>query len=86
MYYVYIVECSDGTLYTGYTNDVDRRISVHNSGRGAKYTRGRRPVKLRYCEEFERKEEALCREIAIKRLNKLKKLKLINDWNSKNIV
>lgn len=77
MNYVYILECSDKTYYTGWTTDLEKRILVHNSGKGAKYTRGRTPVKLLYFEEFETKSEALKREVAIKKLSKGKKKNLI---------
>ena len=59
---VYILECNDGTLYTGWTNDIDKRFKAHNDGKGAKYTKGRRPLKLVYLEELETKSEALKRE------------------------
>ncbi len=72
-----MVRCSDGSLYTGYTNDLDNRIETHNSGRGAKYTRSRLPVELVYFEEFCAKEEAMSREWHIKRLNRPQKEKLI---------
>ena len=62
MYYTYIVECADRSLYTGYTTDVKARIRKHNSGKGAKYTRSRLPVKLVYYEEYETKHEAMSRE------------------------
>lgn len=75
--YTYIVECSDGSLYTGYTNDLEKRIKVHNSGKGAKYTRSRLPVKLVYFEEFEEKQDAQRREWQIKRLTRSQKLELI---------
>ena len=68
MNYTYIVKCSDGTFYTGWTNDLTRRMEAHNQGRGAKYTKARRPVTLIYYETFETKEEAMKREYAIKRL------------------
>lgn len=77
MNYIYILECSDGTLYTGWTTEIKRRVKEHNSGRGAKYTRARRPVVLRYFEEFDTKEEALKRECAIKKLSRKDKIKLI---------
>ncbi|MCR5507216.1 MAG: GIY-YIG nuclease family protein [Lachnospiraceae bacterium] len=77
-YYTYIVRCSDGTLYTGYTNDLDNRMKVHNSGRGAKYTRSRLPVELVYHEEFATKEEAMSREWHLKRLSRESKEKLIS--------
>lgn len=76
-YYAYIVRCGDGTLYTGYTNDLDNRMKAHNSGRGAKYTRSRLPVELVYYEEFAAKEEAMSREWHIKRLKRAEKEKLI---------
>lgn len=78
MDYVYIVECSDSTLYTGYTNDPVRRIAEHNSGEGAKYTRGRGPVKLVYLEEFSDKSRAMKREYEIKQFSRTDKLELIN--------
>lgn len=78
MNYVYILQCIDGTLYTGYTNDLNKRIQVHNSGKGAKYTRGRLPVKLVYSEEFNTKNQALKREYAIKLMKRKRKLELIN--------
>lgn len=78
MHYTYIVRCADGTLYTGWTTDLQRRMSAHNAGEGAKYTRSRRPVTLLYHETFETKEEALRREYAIKQLPREKKLQLIN--------
>ena len=75
--YVYIVECCDGSLYTGWTTDVAKRIEAHNSGKGAKYTRSRRPVKLVHYEEFATKEEALHREAQIKKLAPEKKRQLV---------
>ncbi|MBC2579922.1 GIY-YIG nuclease family protein [Clostridium sp. DJ247] len=77
MNYVYIVKCSDGTLYTGYTNDLDRRIATHNNGKGAKYTRNRLPVELVYYEEYSTKSEAMKREYYIKKLRRMDKIKLI---------
>lgn len=76
-YMVYIVECSDGTLYTGITNHLQKRIREHNAGKGAKYTRGRRPVRLCYVEEGEGRSWALKREKEIKRLSRLQKKRLI---------
>jgi putative endonuclease len=77
-YYVYIVECSDKTLYTGWTNNIEKRIQEHNSGKdGAKYTRARRPVKLAYVESFSSLSGALKREVRIKRLSRAEKLLLI---------
>ena len=74
---VYILECNDGTLYTGWTNDIDKRLKAHNDGKGAKYTKGRRPLKLVYLEELETKSEALKRENEIKKMTKDKKRQLI---------
>lgn len=79
MNYTYIVRCSDGTLYTGWTNDLEKRMKSHNEGSGAKYTRNRRPVELVYYEQFETKEEAMRREYAIKQLSRLQKIKLIEE-------
>ena len=77
MHYTYIVKCSDGTFYTGWTNDLTRRMEAHNQGRGAKYTKARRPVTLIYYETFETKEEAMKRDYAIKRLSRKEKEELI---------
>ena len=77
MNYTYILSCADGTLYTGWTNDLDRRLAAHNAGRGGKYTRARLPVTLVYHEEFATKEEAMAREWAITQLTRSEKLKLI---------
>ena len=78
MNYTYIVRCSDGTLYTGWTTDVERRVRTHNSGKGAKYTRGRLPVKAVYIEFTPDKSSALKREAAIKKLTVRQKLTLIS--------
>lgn len=77
MPFVYILECADGTLYTGWTTDLERRLEEHNSGRGARYTRGRRPVELIYYEEVADQSTALRREAAIRRLHRSAKLDLI---------
>ncbi|HBC32288.1 MAG TPA: hypothetical protein DC024_13730 [Clostridiales bacterium] len=76
MHYIYIVECRDKTLYTGYTTDLDKRIKTHNAKKGAKYTRGRTPVVLKYYEEFDNKVDAAKRESQIKKLKRAKKLRL----------
>ena len=76
-WYLYIVECRDGTFYTGITDDISRRMQQHSSGKGAKYTRGRGPVVLRYQEECGTHSQALRREIEIKKLTRMEKLKLI---------
>jgi putative endonuclease len=75
-FYCYILECSDGTFYTGWTNDPERRVAQHNKGRGARYTKTRRPVKLVYLEEQPDKIAALKRERAIKALPRKKKMEL----------
>ena len=77
MNYTYIVKCSDGSLYTGWTNDLEKRIRAHNDGKGAKYTKSRRPVVLAYYEEFQTKEEAMRREWEIKQLDREQKMKMI---------
>lgn len=78
MNYTYVVECSDGTLYTGWTNNLEKRIACHNAGKGAKYTKTRRPVTLVYCETFEIKEDAMRREYAIKQMSRKEKQSLIS--------
>ena len=75
--YTYIVRCSDGSLYTGWTNDLEKRIRAHNEGKGAKYTKSRRPVVLAYYEEFRTKEEAMRREWEIKRMRRQEKMRMI---------
>ena len=75
--FTYIVKCSDGSLYTGWTNDLDKRLKAHNSGRGAKYTKTRRPVELVYYEKFLTEQEAMSREARIKQLSRSQKLELI---------
>ena len=77
MYWVYMLRCADGTLYTGTAADVDRRVAVHNSGRGAKYTRSRLPVTAVYRESLPDKSSALRREAEIKKLTRARKLALI---------
>lgn len=75
--FTYILRCADGSLYTGWTNDLVKRLAAHNTGRGAKYTRARRPVSLVYWERFSTKQEAMAREWAIKQLSRREKLALI---------
>lgn len=77
MPFVYIVQCADNTYYTGWAVDIKQRIKEHNSGKGARYTRARLPVKLVYQEELKDKSAALRREIEIKRLKRAQKIKLI---------
>lgn len=76
-HYVYILQCADGSLYTGWTTDIKKRFAAHSEGRGAKWTRGRGPFTLVYLETFEEKGDALRREAAIKRLPREKKLQLL---------
>ena len=82
MNYTYIVQCSDGTYYTGWTNDLEKRIKSHNAGTGAKYTRPRLPVTLVYYETFSTKQEAMRREYAIKQLSRQQKESLIRSFAS----
>ncbi len=83
MNYTYIVKCKDGSLYTGWTNDLEKRIIAHNEGKGAKYTKSRRPVTLVYYETFETKEEAMSREYHIKRMSRREKEKLLDELSYK---
>ncbi len=84
-HFIYILECSDSSYYTGYTNQLDKRIKTHNLGKGAKYTRSRLPVKLVYTEKYETKSEALKREYAIKKLSRKQKIELIKSYNNEYI-
>ncbi len=79
MCYVYILQCADNTLYTGWTNNLNKRLDSHNKGKGAKYTRCRLPVKLVYFEEYEDKISAQKREYEIKQMSRIKKLELIKN-------
>ncbi|MBI6874081.1 GIY-YIG nuclease family protein [Clostridium aciditolerans] len=79
MNYVYILKCKDGSLYTGYTNNLERRIKTHNNGKGAKYTRCRLPVELVYYESYETKSDAMKREYCIKQMSREVKVKLISN-------
>ena len=74
---VYILRCSDGTLYTGWTNNIKKRLEAHNAGKGGKYTRVRTPVELVYLEEYRTKQEAMSREVMIKQLTRKEKEELI---------
>ena len=84
--YMYVVECCDGTYYTGYTTDVKKRIAVHNSGKGAKYTRARLPVKLIYVEGFDSKEESMSAEALLKRKKRPQKERFLSDNQEKNLI
>ena len=79
-WYLYILRCKDGTFYTGITTDVEKRFQTHQSGKGAKYTRGRRPLELAYREQCGTHSDALKREIQIKRLSREQKQALINEY------
>ncbi|WP_462339398.1 GIY-YIG nuclease family protein [Phascolarctobacterium succinatutens] len=81
--FVYMLRCKDGSLYTGWTNDLEHRLAMHNSGRGAKYTCGRGPLELVYSEELPDKEAALRRECAIKKLRREQKLALLQTWQAR---
>lgn len=83
MNYTYILTCADGTFYCGWTNDLDKRLKAHNEGRGARYTKTRRPVVLSYYETFQTREEAMKREYAIKRLTRRQKETLLNQFELK---
>ena len=78
-HYFYVVECRDGSYYAGYSNDVTRRVAAHNAGKGAKYTKARRPVVLFYCAPFETKREALQAEWAFKQLTRLQKERYLRE-------
>jgi putative endonuclease len=82
MWYVYILECSDGTLYTGITTDLDKRLKTHNNGKGAKYTKTRLPVVLKASFEAEDRSSASKEEYRIKQLTRKEKLKLINEQSN----
>ncbi|HZY43149.1 MAG TPA: GIY-YIG nuclease family protein [Anaerolineae bacterium] len=83
MPYVYIVECTDGSLYTGWSIDVEARVKAHNAGRGGRYTRTHRPVKLVYLESHRTRGAAMKREVAIKTWPRKRKIQLISDQGSK---
>lgn len=83
-WYVYILRCADGTLYTGATTDVARRSAAHNAGRGAKYTKTRRPCTLVYVQAVGEHGAALSREAAIKRMPRPEKLRLIEEWKHRD--
>lgn len=83
MNYVYMLRCGDGSLYTGWTNDLEHRVAAHQAGKGAKYTKAHLPVELVYWEVFETKEEAMSREWAVKRLSRREKLALVAQWQGK---
>lgn len=80
MNYVYILECKDGTFYTGWTNNLEKRVEKHNTGKGAKYTISRIPVVLKYYEKYETKEEAMRREYEIKQYSRQQKIQLIKSY------
>ena len=81
-WYVYMLRCGDGTLYTGITDDIAKRLSAHQAGKGAKYTRGRGPLELVYTQQLSDKSEALKREYALKQLKKSEKEKLCRAYRT----
>lgn len=85
MTYVYILECADGSYYTGWTTDLEQRVAAHNAGRGGRYTRSRRPVKLVYWEEHPDRRSAQRRELALKRLARVRKSALISDFKHQDL-
>ena len=84
--YMYVLGCRDGSDYTGYATDVGRRLAVHNSGKGAKYTRARLPVKLVYAQGFASKEEAMSAEALLKRKKRPQKERFLSENQEKNLV
>ncbi|KJQ76128.1 GIY-YIG nuclease superfamily protein [Streptococcus infantis] len=84
--YMYVVECRDGSYYTGYTTDVKKRVAVHNSGKGAKYTRARLPVKLIYAQGFDSKEEAMSAEALFKSKTRMQKENYFKENHNRNLV
>ena len=84
--YMYVLECRDGSYYTGYTTDVRKRLAVHNSGKGAKYTRARLPVKLIYAQGFASKEEAMSAEALLKRKKRLQKERFLSENQDRNLL
>jgi len=80
-FYCYIVECDDGTLYTGWTTDPERRLREHNAGKGARYTRSRRPVRLVYWEQYSDRSGAMRREVVVKKLTRFEKQTLIQKFS-----
>lgn len=85
MNYTYIVRCADGTFYTGWTNDLQKRLKAHNAGKGAKYTKTRLPVELVYYETFETKQEAMSREWHLKRLSRKQKMEQIERYTRRSV-
>ena len=85
MNYTYLLQCADGSLYCGWTNHLQERVKAHNEGRGAKYTRGRRPVKLVYFEEFATRQEAMRREYQIKKLTRQEKERLVKSGEDRAV-
>lgn len=84
LFYIYMLECSDKSLYTGYTVSVDERIKAHNSGKASKYTRARLPAKLVYVEIFDNKVDAMRRECKVKAMPRSEKLKLVMNYTKNN--
>lgn len=82
-YFVYLVECSDHSLYCGFTTDLDKRLAIHRAGKGSKYTRARLPVKMVYSESFPQRTQALKREYEIKQLSRAQKIQLVDSKKKK---
>lgn len=85
MNYCYVLQCNDGSYYTGWTNDIGKRYKAHSEGKGAKYTKGRGPLKLVMVEEYETKEQAMKREYQLKHLTRRQKEKIIDNWQLNNV-
>lgn len=85
MFYLYLLECSDGTFYTGYTKDIEKRLNQHTQGKGAKYTRGRLPVKLQGMRVFPTQKEVMRAEILVKTMSRDDKLKFFSVGSDKKL-
>ena len=84
-WYLYILRCGDGTFYTGITNDIEKRLEAHRTGKGAKYTRGRGPLELAYQETLESYSHALKRELEVKKLSRLQKEQMIKNYKQEAV-
>ena len=85
MNWAYLVRCVDGSLYAGWTNDLEKRLAAHNQGTGAKYTRSRRPVALAYAQSFPEKSQAMQQEAKLKKMTKPQKETLVQEYSINNI-
>ncbi len=84
-HYAYLLRCADGSLYAGWTNDLPRRLAAHNQGKGAKYTRGRRPAALAWAQGYATQSEAMGMEARLKRMRKAQKELLVQQWQAFNL-